>query len=481
MRFLFTCQPGFGHVNPMLPLGKALQAAGHEVAIATAHSYKAVVESHGLRHIRAGLEWDESNLEGTLPEIRTIPRGDRTAWLFEHVFMDRSPRQMIPDLLAAADMWSPDAFVISNYDLSGLLAAELLELPYATCNISFRWPRELIKLMCGPTLAKLREEFKLAPDPDCLAYGRYLDVCLMPDGWTLGRAMAQPAYAQVVARKLLGSQRNMALKAALLMFVLGLDDARQRRIRQRQPNPRELYVRPGGGAPMAGPPAWLAGLPDRPTVYVSLGTVFNAQYPEVFDNILAGLRDEPINLIMTLGANGDPARFGPQPPNVRIERYIPQSEILPFVDVCLNHGGYNTVIEPLLHGIPQIVLPLAADQPVLALLCLAHGAAPALPGHVFDLIAGGPGLPVINPSKLTPTMIRDVVRRALTAPQYRAGARALQAKLAALPGLDVAAERLVDLARSHDRDKSRARAGHRSPVHAVPAQVAWQAEPIDMR
>jgi UDP:flavonoid glycosyltransferase YjiC (YdhE family) len=209
-------------------------------------------------------------------------------------------------------------------------------------------------------------------------------------------------------------------------------------------------VRPGGGPPSGKPPAWLADLPDQPTVYVSLGTVFNASYPEVFDSILAGLREEPLNLIMTLGANGDPARFGPQPPNVRIERYIPQSEILPYVDVCLNHGGYNTVIEPLLQGIPQVVLPLAADQPVLALLCLAHGAAPALPGHVFDLIAGGPGLPVINPAKLTPLLIRDAVRRALTTPKYRAGARALQAKLAALPGLDVAVERLVHLARRHE-------------------------------
>jgi UDP:flavonoid glycosyltransferase YjiC (YdhE family) len=280
--------------------------------------------------------------------------------------MDQSPRQMIPDLLAAANLWSPDVFVVSNYDLSGLIAAELLDLPYATCNISFRWPRELIKLMCGPTLAQLRAEFNLPPDPDCLAYGRYLDLCLTPDGWTLGRTMAQPAYAQVVARKLLGSQRRMALQAALPMCMLGLDDARQRRIRQRRPNPRELYVRPAGGAPASAPPGWLADLPDQPTVYVSLGTVFNAQYPEVFGSILAGLRNEPVNLIMTLGANGDPARFGPQPPNVHIERYIPQSEIVPYVDVCLNHGGYNTVIEPLLHGIPQVVLPLAADQPVLA-------------------------------------------------------------------------------------------------------------------
>jgi UDP:flavonoid glycosyltransferase YjiC (YdhE family) len=399
-----------------------------------------------LRHIPAGPEWDEANLEATLPEIRGVPRIERTAWLFQHVFMDQSPRQMIPDLLAAANLWSPDLLVVSNYELSGVLAAELLELPYVTWNISFRWPRELIKFMCGPTLTQLRQEFDLPPDPDCLAYGRYLDLCLMPDSWTIGRALAQPYYAQVLARKLLGTQRTTALQAALAMIALGLGDTRQRRLRRRQPNPRELYLRPVGPAPEGPPPAWLADMPDQPIVYVSLGTVFNALYPEVFESILAGLRDEPVNLIMTVGASGDPAQYGPQPPNVRIERYIPQAQLLPYVDVCLNHGGYNTVIEPLAHGIPQVVLPLAADQPILALLCLAHGAAVLPPARVFDLTTGELGLPIVNPAKLTPAMIRDAVRRALTAHRYRANAQAMQARLAALPGLDVAVERLVDLA-----------------------------------
>jgi UDP:flavonoid glycosyltransferase YjiC (YdhE family) len=402
-----------------------------------------------LQHIRSGLEWDESNLEATLPDIRAIPRGERTAWLFEHIFMDRSPRQMIPDLLAVANLWSPDLLVVSNYELAGVLAAELLELPYVTCNISFRWPRELIKFMCAAPLAQLRQEFNLPPDPDCLAFGRYLDLCLMPDSWTLGRGMAQPHVAAVVARRLFSSQWRTALQAALMMSVLGLADAQQSRVRRRA-NPRELYVRPGGSAPSGVPPAWLANLPAQPTVYVSLGTVFNALYPEVFDSILAGLRDEPINLIITLGANGDPARFGSQPPNVRIERYIAQADLLPYVDLCVNHGGYNTVIEPLAHGIPQIVLPLAADQPVLAALCLAHGAAVPPPTHVFDLSSEGVGLPIVDPAKLTPQVIRNIVRRALATPHYRTGAQVMQARLAALAGLDVAVERLVDLARSRE-------------------------------
>jgi UDP:flavonoid glycosyltransferase YjiC (YdhE family) len=70
-------------------------------------------------------------------------------------------------------------------------------------------------------------------------------------------------------------------------------------------------------------PAWVNHLPDRPTVCATLGSVFN-RMPEIFRAIIEGLSEEPLNLILTVGHNQDPAEFGPQPANVHIERYIPQ-------------------------------------------------------------------------------------------------------------------------------------------------------------
>jgi UDP:flavonoid glycosyltransferase YjiC (YdhE family) len=46
-------------------------------------------------------------------------------------------------------------------------------------------------------------------------------------------------------------------------------------------------------------PAWVATLPDRPTVCATFGTVHN-RVPEVFRAIIEGLRDEQVNLIATL-------------------------------------------------------------------------------------------------------------------------------------------------------------------------------------
>ena len=85
-------------------------------------------------------------------------------------------------------------------------------------------------------------------------------------------------------------------------------------------------------------PTWIDELPPGPTVHASLGTIFH-RTPGVFEAILDGLRDEPINLLLAVGRDQDPTRFGPQPPHVRIERYLPHALLLPRCDLVITHGG----------------------------------------------------------------------------------------------------------------------------------------------
>jgi UDP:flavonoid glycosyltransferase YjiC (YdhE family) len=66
-------------------------------------------------------------------------------------------------------------------------------------------------------------------------------------------------------------------------------------------------------------PDWVDGLPDRPTVLASLGTVFN-KTPGVLESIVQALAEEPVNVIVAIGRGQDPGRFGPQPDHVRLER-----------------------------------------------------------------------------------------------------------------------------------------------------------------
>ena len=95
-------------------------------------------------------------------------------------------------------------------------------------------------------------------------------------------------------------------------------------------------------------------------MYLTFGTVFNDN--EAFRAALAGIRDVGVGLVVTVGPNGDPAAFGPQPARVVVERYIPQTRLLPVCDVVASHAGSGTVLGALALGIPQLCLPQAADQ-----------------------------------------------------------------------------------------------------------------------
>ena len=137
----------------------------------------------------------------------------------------------------------------------------------------------------------------------------------------------------------------------------------------------------------------------RPTVYVSLGTIFAKV--GAFGAVLAGLADEPLNVIATVGADNDPADLGPQPDNVHVERYISQAHLLPYCDAVVNQGG--TAILPILaHGLPILVLPQGANQFHNAEACVRAGVGRSL-----------------LPEAITPAAVRGEVRALLTEPGYR--------------------------------------------------------------
>ncbi|WP_445192737.1 glycosyltransferase [Sphingomonas sp. Tas61C01] len=448
MRVLLTTLPGFGHFQPIVPLAHALRRGGHVVAVATAPSFAEAVARAGLEFVPAGLDWDESRLLETLPEVADEPKEYQGEWLMRRIFLDRSPRQMVPDLIEVAARWRPDVIVSGTYEFGGALAAELLDLPYASCSISFRWNRWILKNVAGRPLARLRRSLGLPLDQGFTAFGRHLDLCFVPPSWVLTNALLRPELTQMVRRKTFGHgislhQRVVGLRALAKQRLLALDH--RLHPEHGAVGTTTHFIRNGDADGVAAPlPAWWHDLPPRPIVYVSLGTVFSAQYPHVFDTILAGLRDEPLNLILTVGRDVDPARFGPQPASVRIERFIPAeilAAMLPHVSLCINHAGFGTVIDALTHGIPLVLLPLSADQPVIAQSCLINGVAPDLPAAAWRISAKG--LPIIRPDHLTPDMIRQATTQVLLDPRFRQAAAAARDEIAVLPGLSHAVDLLA--------------------------------------
>jgi UDP-glucoronosyl and UDP-glucosyl transferase len=88
-----------------------------------------------------------------------------------------------------------------------------------------------------------------------------------------------------------------------------------------------------------------------------------------FTRVLAGLAQLPVNVLVTVGREIDPAELGPQPENVHVERYLPQTVILPRCEVVVFHGGSGTLTGALAHGLPMVILAMGADQPANAMRC----------------------------------------------------------------------------------------------------------------
>lgn len=164
------------------------------------------------------------------------------------------------------------------------------------------------------------------------------------------------------------------------------------------------------------PPAWATVLPGAPAVYLSLGTIFNMESGDLFNRVLAGLREMALNVMVTVGRFIDPAGFGPQPGHIHIAQYIPQADILPYCDLVISHGGSGSVAGALAHGLPQVLLPMGADQPQNAARCRELGT-----GRVLD------------PVSATPEAIREAVSTVLANPGYRQAAGQLRDEISALP------------------------------------------------
>jgi UDP:flavonoid glycosyltransferase YjiC (YdhE family) len=451
MRFLFTCIPGLGHFNPMVPLARAAVKAGHEVVFVTAPCFAETVIKAGFACIPGGMDWDERRLIETVPELGPIERMYRGEWMMKNIFLDRSPRKMVPDLTRIAGDWRPDLIVSGSFEYGGQIVAEAIGLPYASGSYTIRWNRWVLKHAVGKAMARLRAELGLPADSEQSAFGRYLDLNFAPPSWTYEHALLRPQLTKLVRAKLFGGglplkQRIAGVKALLLQKVFG---------RTMRVHPELAEIAPtlhfiGEGdhrSDAAPPPAWLDAMPRQPTVFVSLGTILSSEYPDIFDKLLAGLRDKPVNLVMTMGGKADPARFGPQPDNVRIVDFMTQDELrelLPHVDLCINHAGYSSVVEALVHGIPLILLPLVSDAPMNTQMCLSDGVTPELPPEVWGL--SPKGLPIILADKLTPAILADAAMRALEDPAFTKAAKAIRDRLAERTDMDAAVgllERLV--------------------------------------
>ena len=85
-------------------------------------------------------------------------------------------------------------------------------------------------------------------------------------------------------------------------------------------------------------------------------------------------------VLVTVGRHADPAELGALPPNVHVERWVAQASVMPHAAAMVAHGGAGTTLAALAAGVPLVMLPLSADQPINARHVAELGAGVALDG-----------------------------------------------------------------------------------------------------
>lgn len=375
MRVLCTCLPGHGHFNPMLALAQALTRAGYEVAFATAADFCSHIERTGFPAFPAGLALAEQVDEARrrYPEQDALTAMDRFEQFVPRMLAGVAAPARAADLVPVVEAWRPDLLVHDETELGGPVVAAAAGIPWADQSVGILRPLAMARL-AGEILRPLCERHGVDVGPFAGLFRHlYLDVA--------PPSLQSPEISQVAVAH---PVQNATIEP---------------------------------GAEGADLPPWLQDLPPgRPVVYVSLGTVFNARARHVFAAVLDALRDEPVTVIVTVGEDNDPDAFGLQPDHVHIERFVPQSLLLPYCDAVVNQGG--TAILPILaHGLPLLLLPQGANQFHNAAACLAAGVARRL-----------------LPSEVSPAAVRRELRALLDDPRVREAATRVQGELAAMPG-----------------------------------------------
>ncbi|MEV7548293.1 nucleotide disphospho-sugar-binding domain-containing protein [Amycolatopsis sp. NPDC089917] len=114
---------------------------------------------------------------------------------------------------------------------------------------------------------------------------------------------------------------------------------------------------------------------DKPTVLVTFGTIFSDPAP--LSAAVAAVADTGANVIATLGSSlrlptaGETLRTDSA--NVRYVPFVPLAQLLERVDLVVGAGGVGTVVGTLAHGLPMVLWPQGADQPINAARAAASG------------------------------------------------------------------------------------------------------------
>lgn len=428
MRVLIATVPETGHVNPALPVARALVERGHEVRWYTGRHHRAAVEATGavFEPLVAGHDPADQPIQQRLPDRARLEGLPALRFDLKHVFLDEVPLQL-DDLERILDRFPADVVLADTAFLAAPVLHERGGPPHATLGISIL----PIPSRDVPPVGTGR-----APSRSRLV--RLRDQALSSVAQRMLFRDVQRHHQQVRADLGLGPTTRTVFDL-LVSPYLYLQGATPSFEYPRRDLPAHVhFVGPLLPEPPSGAAPWTPPAGGRPVVLVTQGTV--ATDPrELIAPALDGLTDQAVAVVVA----GTAGLAGAVPANAELHAFLPFASLMPHVAVMVTNGGFGGVQAALAHGVPLVVAGATEDKPDV-------GARVAWSGVGLHLRTRAP----------SPDRIRDAVTTVLADPSYRLRAEALRDEIATTDPAATAADLVETLART------------KAPVHAMELHLA---------
>ena len=354
LTIVFMPESAYGPTNNCVGIGKVLERRGHRVVFAAEASWKGKLEPLGFEEDLvdlappaegdqdAGQFWTDFITE-TAPEFRK-PTIEQLETFIEPVFRSliagaRFCEPQLKEILGRAD---PDVIVEDN--VSGFPALLTHGAPFVrimSCN-----PLEMKDPALPPTFSGYPAADRTGRDEYRAEYERtHRPLWTEFNEWVLEQGAPPLPDLEFIHES---EHLNLSVfpeiadyerSAPLAQTWHRLDSS----VRETE-EPFEIPTSLDGG--------------EGALVYLSLGSLGSADV-ELMRRLVDVLGRTPHRYIVSKGPRADEFDL---PDNMWGESRVPQTSIVPLVDLVITHGGNNTTTEAFHFGTPMIVLPLFWDQ-----------------------------------------------------------------------------------------------------------------------
>lgn len=335
--------PAHGHVNPSLPLVAELVRRGHQITYFLTPGFQADVEATGALLQPYATVHDDyfsgPGLDGSRPQ-KAADRLITTAG------------EILPELLQAVSSARPDYILYDGMCPWGYLAARSLRLP-AVVSLS------LLPLALPPTRELLTWDML-----------RILGPMLLRDAGTgvqaVRRARAlgeQYGVPPLSLPEILNAPGDLAISYTSRYFQPYADRVADT-VRFVGWTLRENRTEATFSWEQA---------QDRRLIYVSLGSLVRAG-AAFFRTCIDAFAGSDEFVLISTGNRFGAEELGALPPNVAVQSWAPQAEVLRRAALFVTHGGLGSVHDGLYCGVPLLVVPQQEEQLLTARRVVELGA-----------------------------------------------------------------------------------------------------------